>query len=173
MTPDTVGPLSRPFSVRHLPPGGAEMAVEASPEECAALAADLGLPALQRLVATYRVTGTSNRVRVAGRLQASVTQTCVVTLDEFDSTLDEDVEVEFSTGPEVRSDPGPEHEADLDAPDELVGDRIDLGAITAEFLALGLDPHPRKQGAEFAADITGDKLDSPFSVLLKPSAKGE
>lgn len=173
MTPHDVGPLTRPFSVRHLPPGGADVAVEASPEECDALAADLGLPALRKLVGTYRVTGTSNRVRVAGRLQASITQTCVVTLDEFDSTLDEDVEVEFSTGPEIRSEPGPEHEADLDAPDELVGDRVDLGAVTAEFLALGLDPYPRKPGVEFAADAAGRKIDSPFSVLLNDPGKGD
>jgi hypothetical protein len=37
-----------------------------------------------------------------------------------------------------------------DLPDPIVAGRIDLGALVAEFLALGLDPYPRKPGVEFA-----------------------
>lgn len=167
MTPDSVGPLSRPFSVRHLPPNGAEVTIEATADECSALAQDLGLPALEGLVGRYRVTGTATHVRVRGRLEAALVQTCVVTLDDFSSRLDEAVELEFRAGPQL--DPGAaagsEHEVDLDAPDELVGDRIDLGAITAEFLALSLDPYPRKPGVDFEKEASDDAGDSPFSAL--------
>ena len=37
-----------------------------------------------------------------------------------------------------------------DAPDPIVDGKIDLGALAAEFLALGLDPYPRKPGVAFA-----------------------
>ena len=37
--------------------------------------------------------------------------------------------------------------AAIDPPDEIVNGRIDLGRVTAEFLALGLDPFPRKPDA--------------------------
>ncbi len=37
-----------------------------------------------------------------------------------------------------------------DPPDPIVNGRIDLGQLAAEFLALGLDPYPRKPGVEFA-----------------------
>lgn len=172
MTPDSVGPLARPFSVAHLPANGSEVTVEATEEERAALARDLDLPAIKALTARLRVTGTPARVHVKGRLSASVVQTCVVTLDPFESELDEEVEVTFrapSAGAKA-FDSAEEIEADLDAPDELVGDRIDLGAITAEFLALGLDPHPRKPGVAFDEGAAGGGAgegegDSPFAAL--------
>jgi uncharacterized metal-binding protein YceD (DUF177 family) len=168
MIAESVGPLSRAFSVRHLPAGGADATIEASPEERTELAADLGLPEIRALSATYRVTGSPTHVWVKGRFHATLVQTCVVTLDEFTSTLDQEVAVEFRTTPDVDIDEtsGSEHEADLDAPDELEGDTVDLGAITAEFLALSLDPYPRKPDAEFTSEAGGDTgSTSPFSAL--------
>lgn len=174
MTPDSVGPLSRPFSVRQLPGRGTKVVVEATPEERAALAADLGLPSIESLVGDYQVTGTPDRVRVRGRLQASVIQTCVVTLEDFTSQLEEEVEVEFAPPSEGAAlEAGGEFETNLDAPDELIGDRIDLGAITAEFLALSLDPYPRKPGAELPADQSGEGETSPFSALAGLVRKDE
>ena len=41
--------------------------------------------------------------------------------------------------------------ADEDRPDPVVDGKIDLGAVAAEFFALGLDPYPRKPGVEFVA----------------------
>jgi hypothetical protein len=38
-----------------------------------------------------------------------------------------------------------------DEPEPLEGDRIDLGEIVAEELALAIDPYPRAPGAELAA----------------------
>ena len=38
---------------------------------------------------------------------------------------------------------------DYEPPDEIVNGQIDLGALTAEFLVLGLDPYPRKPGVDF------------------------
>ena len=171
MTPDSVGPLSRPFSVAHLPPRGTDVTVETNPEERSALARDLNLAELRTLSAQLHVKGSPARVHVTGRLRALVVQTCVVTLEEFESELEEEVEVSFRAPlpGEERMDRDEEVEANLDTPDELVGDRIDLGAITAEFLALGLDPYPRKPGVAFDAEPAGggDAPDraSPFAAL--------
>ena len=35
---------------------------------------------------------------------------------------------------------------DEDEPDPIIDGKIDLGALAAEFFALGLDPYPRKPG---------------------------
>ena len=43
MTPETVGPLSRPVDVEEPAAAGQEVHVEATAEECAALAKDFGL----------------------------------------------------------------------------------------------------------------------------------
>ena len=49
-------------------------------------------------------------------------------------------------------------------PDEIVNGQIDLGALTAEFLALGLDPYPRKPGVDFSYQDPADEKDSPFAA---------
>lgn len=167
MTPDSVGPLSRPFLIGRLPDKGTETKIEADEAERAALAADLDLAAIRSLTARLRVTGTTRGVRVTGRIRAEIVQTCVVTLEPFESELDEEVDVAFTEPRPARAKATEEEtEADLDAPDELVDGRVDLGAITAEFLALGLDPYPKKPGAEFSAEAPEDRgAASPFAVL--------
>ncbi len=48
----------------------------------------------------------------------------------------------------VQSEEGDEFEIP-DPPEPIVNGFIDLGQLAAEFLVLGLDPYPRKPGAEF------------------------
>jgi hypothetical protein len=57
------------------------------------------------------------------------------------------------------------HEED-DPPDTIIDGKIDLGALAAEFMALGLDPYPRKPGVAFA-EIVDDEVieESPFAQL--------
>ncbi len=57
----------------------------------------------------------------------------------------------------------------------LDGDRIDVGRIVYETLSAGLDPYPRKEGAEFDwADPKTGVADSanPFAVLKKLKGEG-
>jgi uncharacterized metal-binding protein YceD (DUF177 family) len=162
MTPDPIGPLSRPFPVETLPEDGAEVTVEATEEERTALARDFKLPAIHSLAGHFRITGTPRRLKVAGRVEARVRQVCVVTLEEFDSDLSEEVEVDFSTEPGRSEGPAA---GEADPPDPIVGGQVDLGALTAEFMALGLDPHPRKPGAEFQYEDSQAGRDSPFAGL--------
>ena len=168
MSPDSVGPFSRPIPLHRITPAGLEVEVEASVEERAALAADLDLPAIHRLRAEFRLTGSTERIRVEGRLGASIEQTCVVSLEPFPTEVDEEVAVEFAAGQSGRRgrDAGPaEIEiGETDPPDELVGDHIDLGAITAEFLALGLDPYPKRPGIAFEPPPE-ETPSSPFARL--------
>ena len=100
MTPETVGPLSRLVNVKNLPPQGTEVHVQATAEECAALAQDFGLPGIHSLSGDFRLTSSAKGVHVKGLVRSMVTQICVVTLDPFDSTIEEEVEVDFaeSTG---------------------------------------------------------------------------
>lgn len=166
MTPDSVGPLSRPFPLHRITPAGVAAEVEATPEERAALAVDLGLPGVSRLEGRFRLVGLADRIRVTGRVSARVEQICTVTLDPFEADIGEDVEVEFQAASPRRSGAAViDIDPDRDLPEELVGDRIDLGAITAEFLALGLDPYPRKPGVAFEAAEDERGAESPFGGL--------
>jgi uncharacterized metal-binding protein YceD (DUF177 family) len=170
MTPESVGPLSRPVSVQHLPPGGLEVTVETTPEERAALAKDFSLPGIHVLSGRFRLSGTPKRVHVEGVVSARVAQICVVTLEAFDDSIEEEVEVDFAApgaGSAAVAPEGPGYEP----PDEIAGGHVDLGALTAEFLALGLDPYPHKPGAEFAHEGQ-DREESPFEALRKLKAQG-
>ena len=177
MTPESVGPLSRPVSVERLPEEGLEVVVEASPEERAALAKDFKLPAIHALEGRFRLTGTPRRVHVAGAVTARVEQVCVVTLDPFEDEIAEEVEIDFATAgagaaSSAEASAGAHEIPEYEPPDEIAGGHIDLGALTAEFLALGLDPYPRKPGAAFAYEGEGDGAESPFAALRRFKTEG-
>ncbi len=143
-------PFSRLVPVHDVSAAGKEVTVTADPAERAALAKLLNLPEISRLEARFELKSRGGGgVSVTGELDADVVQTCVVTLEDFPTEVREEIETRYVDRDEVPpAEPGEEHEADLDAPDVLVDGYADLGALTAEHLALGLDPYPRKPGVE-------------------------
>ncbi len=172
MTDDV--PFSRPVRVEPLPKDGLSHTIEADAAERAALATLSGLPAIAKLTAnlTLRRAGRGG-VRVVGEVHAHVTQTCVVSLESFEVVVDESVDVRFALPREAeearRKQSGSETDAanidDEDPPDPIVDGKIDLGALAAEFMALALDPYPRKPGALFDQPEEGGQKDSPFDAL--------
>jgi uncharacterized metal-binding protein YceD (DUF177 family) len=172
------GPLSRVVRVDALPRDGRTVTIEASPAERAALASLYKLPAIAVLTATLRLDPAGRGgARVTGAVHGEFTQTCVVSLEPFDATLDEPVDARFAPRREEESARRPAREtltlslADEDDPDPVVDGRIDLGELTAEIFALGLDPYPRKPGAEFVAPAEEAPPDSPFAALAGKPAK--
>lgn len=161
---DDALPLTRLVPVDRLPDRGKHVRIEATDEERAAIAAAFKLPAVYGLVGEFRLTGdATSRVRVVGTVKGRVDQTCVVTLEAFETSVEEEVDVDFAPA----APPADEEEAamrEIDPPDEIVDGKIDLGALTAEFLALGLDPYPKKPGVEFAP-VVEDAETSPFDKL--------
>lgn len=143
-------PLSRPVDVRRLPADGEIVILDATAQQREALARDLGIPAIERLHAEFVVKPARGGARVRGHVSATVVQTCVVSLDPFESAVEEDVDLRFKR----HAGAAPTGEIDLDAsgedgPEPLEGDIIDIGAVAAEHLALGLELYPRKPGVAF------------------------
>jgi hypothetical protein len=65
----------------------------------------------------------------------------------------------------VQSEEGDEFEIP-DVPEPIVNGFIDLGMVASEFMFLGLDPYPRKPGAEFVPpEIVEDPEEHPFAAL--------
>jgi len=160
--------FSHPVVVAHLPEGGATFHLEPDESTRAALAKQLDIVAIPALRATvHLVPDGRGGVNVDGHVDATVRQTCVATLEPFDTPLSEEIGMRFEPEdrlPELR--PGAEVEVSADdIPDPIVNGIIDVGAVASEFLALGLDPYPRKPGAVFQspADATGEA--SPFAAL--------
>lgn len=164
------GPWSVPVLVSEVPDTGRH--VELVPDEATrqAIAKDVGLVALLRLEASFDLArrGTDS-LRVEGRVTATVVQNCVVTLEPIESEIDEPVELFFR--PQAASPVEGCEEGGLqpfegeEPPEILVNGTVDLGTIATEFLNLGIDPYPRKEGAVFDAPAKKDPASHPFAAL--------
>jgi uncharacterized metal-binding protein YceD (DUF177 family) len=153
--------LHRPIPVERVGQNGLDVTIEATRAECAALAERMNLPAIQRLVCKFQLSQLGlRRVLATGHLQAEVTQTCVITLEDFAATLEEDFRIRFVPEDEVTD------ELDLDKDDEVpFGNGVlDLGEAAAEQLGLALPPYPRMPGAEMPS-LDEAEEDRPFGTL--------
>jgi uncharacterized metal-binding protein YceD (DUF177 family) len=159
-----------PVVVTEVPDAGRH--VELVPNEATrqAIAQETGLVALPRLVASFDLARRgADSLRVEGRVTATVIQHCVVTLEPIESEIDEPVELFFRPEPVGQGDTAEGeglHPFDGEEPPEpLVNGMVDLGSIAIEFLNLGIDPYPRKEGAVFDAPPAGDPASHPFAAL--------
>ncbi len=136
------------LSVAALPKGRAtEFSVRGTAAVAGDIAAGLGLLKLDKLRLSGRIEPVGKADwRLRGELGATVTQSCVVTLEPVTTRIDEPVERLFLAAglPEPE---GGETEVPEDDSVEALGDTIDLLAVATEALALALPPYPRADGA--------------------------
>lgn len=151
--------------------------VTADAAEREALAASLGIPEVQALDAEIELRPLpGHSYGVSGTLRAEVVQTCVVSLEPVRETVAETIDVALvpapaSTGKDAAGLVDPEAD---ESQSFYENGRIDIGVIVAEHLALGLDPYPRKPGADFSGhteDLPGPE-DSPFAQLAALKDRG-
>ncbi|MDX8499850.1 YceD family protein [Mesorhizobium captivum] len=168
-------PVSFVANVARLPQKGLPVAIEANERQRAALAAEYDLLSVESyraelLVASWK----RNGVKVSGRVEADITQACIVTLDPVAAHIDEPVEAlllpeqsklgreGFEGGGEIVLDAdGP------DSPETFSGDTIDVGALAEQFFGLAIDPYPRKPGASLDAEGDDQPEESEFQKKLR------
>jgi uncharacterized metal-binding protein YceD (DUF177 family) len=158
--------------VATLPPDGLKVALETDAGLRKRLAEYAGVANIPALEARLKVMPDGDDgAHVSGELTGSVRQTCVVSLEEFDNAIRETVDVFFAEQAEPsKPADGEEDEAfGEDGPDPIIGGKIDLGALAAEFLLLAIDPYPRKPGVVFRKPADGvedvPESKSPFDAL--------
>ncbi len=156
MTPE----VSRPLALDRVGPAGIKMLVQADPAELPAVAARLGIPACQSLRCEFRLRRIGEVIEAQGDLAASLTQQCVVSLDDFDGMMQDHFVVHFVPAGTEDDEPEP------DAPDQIPfeGSMVDLGEAMVEQLALSLDPYPRRPGAELPAEAA-EPAQGAFAAL--------
>ena len=167
--------FARPFAVERIKTKPRTEKISASEEELVQLAQILNLDDLKKLrfeceLQPWKKGG----VRIVGTVFATISEICVVTLEPFQSVIEEPVDRYFLHP--TKSAPQDEvidlENIDLDEPDEIDNGSIDLGAIAIETLALTLSSHPRKPGAKFDDHIESKPQEgepkmrkNPFDVL--------
>jgi uncharacterized metal-binding protein YceD (DUF177 family) len=170
--------FSRPIEVDEIGTDGVEVEIAAEPPEREALARRFGLVGIAHLAATATVKRISRRLfRVDGSFEADVVQTCVVTLEPFSTRLAQPFSASFGeAGPGLSAlVTGLEED---EQPEPIEGGVIDIGETVAQYLALALDPYPRKPGASVPQEYgagegkgEGPSGNKPFAGLgsFKPS----
>ncbi len=163
-SPEGNGELKRPFDVSRLEPNYPKvLRVEASPEECGAIAERLGILSVGAVAAELQIlTDGSGDVKVYGTLAGEVEQACVVTLEPVSETVETRVTQRFSR--RIGEEEGEEE----DPLEPIVDDQIELGEILVQIFALALNPYPRAPGATF--EPVGDEepaTSGPFAVLAQ------
>ena len=153
-------PWSVPVAVEDIPDTGLHMEIEAPAAVRAELAKIAAVRDLPQLSAVFNLARQGAGVRVSGQVSARVGQTCVVTLEPMESQVEEAVDVVFAPSPATGAKKGAD-----EPPEPLVDGNVDLGALATEFLLLGIDPYPRKPGAEFAPPKVEDGGEHPFAAL--------
>jgi uncharacterized metal-binding protein YceD (DUF177 family) len=159
-------PWSVPVALDDIPETGLHLEIAAPPEIRGELAALAGVRELPKVSAVFDLTARGAGVHVVGQVNARVGQTCVVTLEPIENDLEEGVDLVFAPAPpETERTHAKDIKADEEAPEPLHDGTIDLGAVATEFLLLGIDPYPRKAGAEFAPVKADDRSARPFAAL--------
>lgn len=158
-----------------------KLVIEANEAERAGLAKRFELVSIDSLKAELEVKTASNgEVTVRGPMTAHIVQSCVATLEPVAEVVEDSVEVLFS--PHVSEDDMPSNPDDLedlsedelmallDQPEPLVDGMIDVGEVVAQFLAVAMDPYPRKDDAELPDSVQSeedaqDDKPNPFAQL--------
>lgn len=160
-------------AIADMPAKSRDYTRDASFDELAAIATDLGLLGCSKLHATYAIRAIGGgRYKMTGSCDATVTQACVVTLEPIESTLKLPIDVEFSplaTASPRKSDDDEEEVEVSSLPDlePIENASLDAGRVIFETLAAGIDPFPKKPGAAFAWDDprASGPQPNPFAVL--------
>ena len=173
-------PVSFDVHVARLPRNGMPVVIGADARQRAELARLHGLVSVEAFRAEVLVSPWKRHgVRVEGRVTATITQSCVVTLEPVRAVIDEAVSATylpeesklgregFGLGGEILIDvDGP------DSPETFTGDRIDVGALAEEFFGLAIDPYPRSPGAALVSSGEGpepggsDEMRSKLAALF-------
>ncbi len=166
--------FSRPLEVADLEHGEVVKELTATADELVALQKRFDVETLEAVSAKLTVSPEAGgTVKVEGRVRASLSQLCVVSLEPIDELVDEEISVTYLP-PGTEEPSGAEagelgSEADFEEFDGVV---IELGELTAQQIAAAMNPYPRKEGVEFGnqgqlGDNAAEERENPFAVLQK------
>ena len=172
-TTEKSDPWRVPIAVAQIPETGLHRDIEADQAIRNAVADVGGVREVLSVQASFDVTPErGGRFHVAGHVRARIGQTCVVTLEEMETDIDEPIDLTFAPAeqiPEMSAlvdEAGESDEETPDPPEPIENGMIDLGRLATDALYLAVDPYPRKPGVVFEPVVeAADPEDHPFAAL--------
>ncbi|MES2729701.1 MAG: DUF177 domain-containing protein [Pseudomonadota bacterium] len=163
------------------------LSISPSDSERSAVARRLGVTEVNDLKAEIVLVNMigSHLIQVNGTLSATITQSCVVTLQPIETHIRDEFETWFADAAQAipyarakqdvqRKASGQEIEIlnEKDDPESIVNGKIDIGELVVQYLSLSIDPYPH------APEVDDDRPEtisagteiSPFAALaaLRP-----
>lgn len=166
--------LSRPLKIEGIPKAGVEERIVAKPAEREDLAKRLKVLEIKRFEANLTVEPRKGPMyNVTGGVYAELSQECVVTLDPVEEEVRDSFELLMAPDYVLKKRgvmPTGDYE-ETDAPEPIEDGVIDLGEIAVQFLAMAINPYPRKEGAVWEAVSTEESESSESSKAPNPFLK--
>ena len=159
--------------VSSIPECGLDLQREATADERTALAGELGISKCETLTARYTITPRGEGCYLlSGTVSARITQTCIITLDPVTQDFEERLQIELHRTGETQDEGANEHDVLVETDTGWIENgMIDVGRLVFECLSAGIDPYPRREGAEFEWTdpiAASDKAaGGPFAALSK------
>lgn len=145
--------MQQVFTVEDLPKTGFKLKLEATKDECKTLAEQMNVEhvnsfAAELLISQWRRGG----VHIEGNFTTTLTQQCVISLDSFETSLDEKIDQKFFASTKI-PELGEKKEVemidnDMDPPEALVDGQLNIFDYLAETVLLQLDPYPKKPDSQ-------------------------
>ena len=143
----------------------------ATPDELEPLAEELGVLELSQLTCSYKIRPlVGNRFSVRGKILASITQNCVVTLDPVIDEVEVDLDVEFWPASQIVELSEEFDEPDREDPEPIENDKLDIGRVVFELISANINPYPRAADAELdrhSSEEASTGQEHPFAALAQ------
>ncbi len=167
-SPGTQG-FTHPVTPAQLDQNGTHAFEAVAPAEaCAIIAERLGAISISKMRFSFKLTPLPGQGwRLAGQVGATVTQSCVVTLEPVRTRIDVGVRRIYLQDGSAQA---AEIEIDAEEMDDYddLPEVLDLAEVAIEEIALALPSYPRAKGARLDGAITGadrDDREKPFAAL--------
>jgi hypothetical protein len=170
--PEHRPPIERIYDLNRLSEAGYETEIVPSTEQLRDLAEWAGVAEIGSFrgrISLRRLS--SSRFAYEASLEASITQTCTVTLEPVSSKIAMDFARSLHLVPQARKVVDFSGElspaaGDGAVPEEIESPRFDLAAPLLEEFLLAIDPYPRAPGVAFEPPANeAEKPENPFAVL--------
>jgi len=161
--------LSRVVRLDEITNSPATMVIDATMHECISLAERFELPYVRNLSAeiTYRRVGGGQMLRIDGRISATFGQLCASTMTPMVMTMEESFQSKYTLSAWEKFS-----EFDLDQPEILTDDFLDLGEVAAQYFGLAIDPYAQRPSVETLAELTETITDTARELIeeIAPAA---